>query len=60
MNKLKAAFGSRTVWTIAIMFVVSGIEGIRENLGVVYEPLMALLSIAAVYFKINPSGHYGK
>jgi hypothetical protein len=60
MNTIKTIISSRTAWTIVLMFAVSGIEGIREPLGAVYEPLMAVLSALAIYFKLNPSQRYSK
>jgi len=46
---------SRTVWTIVILFVINGIGGIRDLIPSGLLPIIdALLSILAVYFRVNP------
>jgi len=61
MEKIKKAFGSRTFWTIVVMFIIGGVEGIREVL-----PPQSLvfvqggLGLLATYFKINPSQNYNE
>ena len=56
---LKLSLKSKTVWTVVFMFILSGSQGIQEQLGVVYEPLMAVLSATAIVFRLNPSQKYG-
>ena len=47
---------SRTFWTIVVMFVISGVNGIREFIpGNVLPVIDGVLAILAVYFaKVNP------
>lgn len=53
------ALKSRTVWTIALIFVVGGTEAL---VGVVPDtlttPILFVLSVMATYFKVNPSQKY--
>ena len=50
---------SRTFWTIVVMFLISGFEGIRELFKPeVFTFIMAGLAALAAYFKKNPSQVY--
>lgn len=54
MNTVKQAFKSRTVWAGILLFLLSGIEGVRELvnpdwLGV----LSAILAVLVGYFRVN-------
>ena len=53
------ALKSRTVWTIAVMFLIGGVEAIStfipEGLSTV---LLGALGLLATYFKLNPSQEY--
>lgn len=52
---------SRTTWTIAVMFLVGGIEAIAQFIPDSLETaVLGGLSILAIYFKLNPSQEYGK
>lgn len=54
MNKLSLAIRSRTVWTIVALFVINGIEGIREFFSPqVLTVVDAVLGLTAVYFRLN-------
>ena len=54
-------FRSRTVWTIAALFIINGFAGISGMLPVESLPYInGILSIMAIYFKLNPSQQYGK
>lgn len=58
---MKKLLKSRTVWTIVIMFLIAGIDGIKDMMNpALFDFLMAGLGVVAVYFKINPSQSYGK
>lgn len=52
---------SRTLWTVALMFLIGGLQAISsfmpENL---YLFINTVLLALAAYFKINPSQTYGK
>jgi len=55
MERLLKILKSRTVWTIVILFVINGVEGIREFIPADALPLIdGVLSILAVYFRIKP------
>ncbi len=47
---------SRTFWTVIVLFVVNGIEGIREYIPANSLPLIdGILGILTIYFaKVNP------
>ncbi|MDI6788487.1 MAG: hypothetical protein QME51_08965 [Planctomycetota bacterium] len=46
---------SRTVWTIVVLFIVNGFEGVRELLPGNWLPTVDFfLSAAAIYFRMNP------
>lgn len=59
MNKIQKALTSRTTWTIIVMFIIGGINAITEFIPeAILVPLNGLLSLLAVYFKVNPSKEY--
>jgi len=46
---------SRTVWCFIVMFIVSGVEGVRELIPEMWLPaLNAALGLLGVYFRISP------
>lgn len=52
-------FGSRTFWTLVVLFVVNGVGAIHNSIPVSFMPLVdGILGIATVYFKLNPSQNY--
>lgn len=52
-------FGSRTFWTIAVMFIVGGGNAIDPVLPTLIQvPLLAVLGVLATYFHVNPSQTY--
>lgn len=52
--KIIAALKSRTFWSAVLLFVVSGIDGVRESIpAVVLEPLQVVLTLAVGYFRVN-------
>lgn len=53
-EKILKALKSRTAWTIVAMFVVSGIDGVKDFIPSFYEPIVnAVLSLIAIYFRVN-------
>jgi len=59
MSKFKAVFLSRTNWTIAMMFTLNGLQAIQPHLsGKALIIANAILSLIAIYFKMNPSQNY--
>lgn len=53
------ALGSRTVWTVVVMFLIGGVQAITSVIPAGIEtPLMGVLGIIAIYFKVNPSQNY--
>ncbi len=54
-KKLIQSLGSRTVWSVIVLFIVNGIEGIREFISVDWLPFIdGILGMAIVYFRANP------
>lgn len=48
------ALKSRTVWTVVVLFIFSGLEGVRETVGADWARLVdGLLSFMAIYFRVN-------
>ena len=59
MASLKLALTSRTVWTVAVMFIVGGTNAIAGIIPAGWEtPLMGVLGLLAAYFKVSPSQNY--
>ena len=55
MNTLFGYLKSRTVWTLIILFVINGIEPIRESIPGNLLPIIdGVLGILGVYFRVNP------
>jgi hypothetical protein len=60
MNKVKLALGSRTFWTIVVLFLVNGVSAIHSSIPAQYLPIVdGVISILAVYFHVTPSQNYG-
>ena len=58
-DKLNKLFFSRTFWTIALMFVIGGVQAIEQTLAPgTFIALQGVLSLVATYFKLNPSQNY--
>ena len=54
-EKLYNAVRSRTVWTIVLMFIISGIQGVHNALPADAIPAIdAFLAACAIYFRVNP------
>lgn len=54
-SKLWLALRSRTVWSIIALFVVSGVDGVRDLLPGTWLPaVQSLLGFLTVYFRVNP------
>lgn len=59
MKQIPKALKSRTVWTLVVMFVIGGVEGIREAIPPQYlDVVFGVLGLVAGYFKLNPSQKY--
>lgn len=59
MNKIGLMFRSRTFWTIVVLFLYNGLASVHDLLPLSFAPLVnGLLSVAAVWFKMNPSNEY--
>ena len=53
------ALKSRTVWTVAIMFLIGGTEAIAGLVPDSYtSPILFVLGLLATYFKLRPSQDY--
>ena len=54
MFKILTALKSRTAWTVALMFVIGGVDGVRELIPADMLPVVeGVLGLAAVYFRVN-------
>jgi hypothetical protein len=54
--KIALAFRSKTAWTVALLAVYNGVSSVKDMVPAPYQELVnALLGIAAVYFRMNPS-----
>lgn len=59
MERLTKALRSRTTWTIIVMFIIGGVEAVTQFIPDTIEtPLLGVLGLLAVYFKLNPSQDY--
>ena len=55
LDKILNLAKSRTVWTILVLFIVNGFEGVRDLFPGAWLPIIdALLSSLAIYFRVNP------
>lgn len=46
---------SRTVWTFVALFIINGIEGVRDLIPVGLLPVIdAVLTILGIYFRVKP------
>lgn len=53
------ALTSRTVWTIAVMFALGGLQATQSFFTTdQFVALQGALSLLATYFKISPSQNY--
>lgn len=59
METLFKILKSRTTWTLVVMFLIGGVDAIATFIPEgVKTSLMGVLSLLALYFKINPSQKY--
>ena len=55
MEKLLTALKSRTVWTVVLLFLISGVNAVQQYVPADYlTPVQGLLALLAVYFRVNP------
>ena len=61
MDQFLQALKSRTVWTVALMFLIGGTEAIADVLPDTVETfILFVLGTLAAFFKVNPSQDYSK
>lgn len=54
-NKIIAVLKSRTFWTAVVLFLVAGVEGIRDMIPAAAQtPINFILTILIGYFRVNP------
>lgn len=59
MQKLTQILKSRTFWTIAILFVINGLNGVHSMIPSTVVPYLdGALALLATYFHVNPSQNY--
>lgn len=60
MNRFHRMLRSRTFWVFILVFVVNGLEGVRDSIPPEYLPFInALLMGAGIYFRIYPAQQFG-
>lgn len=59
METLIKIVKSRNVWTVVLMFIIGGVNGITQYIpDEISKLILGILTVLAVYFKINPSQKY--
>lgn len=59
MDRFHKMLRSRTFWVFVLMFVVNGLEGIRDSIPKEYLPFInALLVGAGIYFRVYPNQQF--
>lgn len=54
MEKIKLALKSRTVWSVVVLFLISGVDGITTMIPAeLLFPIQAILTGLATYFRVN-------
>lgn len=60
-SRLGQMVTSKTVWTLAALFVIGGVQNIEPFMPAnVATTVDGVLVALAMYFKVNPSQPYGK
>lgn len=60
MNRFHKMLRSRTFWVFILVFVVNGLEEVRDSIPKEYLPFInALLMGAGIYFRIYPNQQFG-
>ncbi len=61
MQKILQVLKSRTFWTLVAMFIINGVAGVHDRLPTEWITTVdGILSIAAVYFHVNPQRNYNE
>lgn len=61
IKTLLGYFRSRTVWTLIVLFVVNGLEGVRELVTPAQLMIVdAILMILGIYFRVRPRQTFNK
>ena len=59
MDKIIKALTSRTVWSVIILFLISGVDGVQNLVPAdMLTPIQFVLALLAGYFKVTPSQSY--
>lgn len=54
-EKVSIGLRSKTVWTFIVLFILNGVEGVRDSIPAnVMEVLNPILTLAGMYFRVNP------
>lgn len=60
METIKTLLKSRTVWTVFAMFIIGGFTSVQDSIPAEALPyVQGVLTMMAMYFKLNPSQRYG-
>lgn len=61
MDITKKLVKSRTFWTVIIMFLVNGFNGIHDLIPAGFVPILdGFLSFAVIYFRVNTQVDFKK
>lgn len=59
MKKIPLILKSRTTWTLVVLFVINGLNGIHDMIPAMWlAPIDSLLGVLAIYFHVNPRQNY--
>ena len=54
-DKIVRAFKSRTFWSAVVMFLVAGVDGIKDLIPEALQlPIDGVLTLLVGYFRVNP------
>lgn len=54
-QKVSVGLKSRTVWTFVVLFILNGIDGVRDSIPAnVMDVLNPILTIVGMYFRVTP------
>lgn len=58
-SRIIAILKSRTVWTFVALFVLNGIEGIKDQIPAGYLPLVnGIVGLLGIYFRTAPKQQF--
>lgn len=59
LEKILKLLKSRQFWTIVLLFIVNGIEGVKEFMPANALPIInSILGLLSVYFRVSPKQNF--